>query len=227
MAYPNQVRLNSDDLIEVVYRGDQTYETVTAANKTGKMLADRLRRRGAPVLVLVNLGQVGKNDVNARRATAEALKKFEYDRIAVFGASAIIEKTAGLIVRAVRKEKKIRIFPSRQLAVAWLFGLPDSVSPTVEVKEEASVYRTHVKRKIDELNDIISLATIGEYTSNITIPDEMDEFTDTFVGLRLLIETLEEKAQRIKKLTPQVRESPSESNKQIFFERKAPSPHRW
>lgn len=227
MAYLNQVRLNSDDLIEVIYKGDQTAETVIAANEAGRMLADRLRRRGAPVLVLANLQGVGRSDVNARRATALALKKFDYDRIAVYGASTVVEKTAGLLIRAVKKAEKIRLFPARKAAVDWLFNVSSTKDAPVATTEEADAYRRHVKQRLDELNDIISLATIGEYSSDIEMPEEEDEFTDTFVGLKLLVETLEQKAERIQSLTAAENPATSDEKKRVFFERKLPSPHRW
>ncbi len=227
MAHLNQVRLNGDDLIEIVYRGDQTAETVAAVNQTGLVLADRLRRRGAPVLVLANLQYVGNSDVYARRTTATALKKFDYDKIAVFGASKIVEKTAGLVIRAVQKEKKIRLFPSRQAAVSWLFNLAVTTQPAIAVQEEVNAYRRHVKQRIDQLNDIISLATIGEYPAEIEIPEEEDEFTDAFVGLKLLVETLEQKAQRIHSLTLEPKADSLPNKKEVFFQRKLPSPHRW
>jgi hypothetical protein len=99
MAYLNLVRLNHDDLIEIVFRGDQTNETVLTVSRAGKMLADRLRRQGAPVLVLVNLEEVGNSDVYARRAVAKSLKEFSYDRIAVYGASTFIENSSDFVIK--------------------------------------------------------------------------------------------------------------------------------
>lgn len=227
MAYLNLVRINHDNLIEVIFRGDQTQETVAAVVQAGKMLADRLRRQGSPVLVLANLEDLGNSDANARRAVAKSLKELTYDRVAAYGAPKFVEKVASLVVRAIGREDKVKVFKSRQDAVSWLFGLPATAASPEKVggKEKSNQYRQYVKMKLEELNDIISLATIGEYSSNIEIPSEDDEFTDTFVGIKLLVKTLEEKAKQIQSLTPSGEQaSDVTGRKRVFFERKLQSP---
>lgn len=229
MAHLNKVQINHDNLIEIIFVGDQTQETVMAVSRAGKMLADRLRRQGNPVLVLVNLEGVGGSDVNARRAIANTLKEFNYDRIAAYGASKFVEKATGLVVRAIHKEDKIKVFSLRQDAVTWLFGLPSAsgVEKAGE-SEKTSEYRRYVKHKLQTLNDIISLATIGEYAKDIQIPSEEDEFTDTFVGIKLLVQTLEEKAKYIERLQPAAKGTkPKAGKRRVFFERDLPSPHQW
>lgn len=201
MRHANHVQLNSDDVIEIVFCGDQTQATVESVSKAGGILAGNLRLRGKPILVLVNLEKCGKSDVAARRAAATALKEPNYDRLAVYGASKVVKRITDIVIRAVNKERKVRIFSSRQAAVGWLFGLPSAAVPKVRLEKEDE-YRRYVKQKIRALNDIISLAVIGEYSKDIQIPRDDDEFTDTFVGLRLLVETLEEKAKKVNRLLP-------------------------
>ncbi len=193
-ARGNKVALVEDLILEVTCAGVQNEQMIESLIQDSRQLVEQLKKENRPILVLVRLRKVGPVDIGARRVAAGALTKLSYDRIAIYGASRFLQKTTELIIRAVHKEEGIRIFPDGVTARSWL--RESALLHPVQKSDPDSLYRAYVAHKLKQLNDIISLAVIGEYSKDIPIPKEEDEFTDVFVGVRVLIETLEEKAEK-------------------------------
>lgn len=191
----NTVTLLDNGIVEVNCCGAQDAETLSTLVHESQALIAEVRRNKLPILILVRIQGMRSVNVSVRRLAANALKKMPYNKVAIYGASRFLEKTLDLIIRAVDKEDKIRVFPGRQEALLWLNEA--AMQRQLADSGDESAYRQYVEYKLEQLNDIISLAVIGEYSKDIPIPKEEDEFTDTFVGIRLLVETLEEKARRI------------------------------
>lgn len=117
---PNEVRLGDDGFIHNVYRGDQSEASVLQVAEETLALIDELRDRGRPVRLLVDLREMGGSSASSRRASWEALKGSDYDRIAIFGANRFLKHVANLIIRASGRADVARTFGSREQAVAWL-----------------------------------------------------------------------------------------------------------
>jgi len=192
----NSAFLNDKGLLEIVYVGDQSHETVTPMVERAIELTKQLRERNQDVLILGNLEQIGKSTPSSREATIKGLKSADYDRIAIFSASSFIKGLANLLITAIRQGEKIRTFTDRQEAENWLLDRKDSVEKAVEPESaptDLESYRRIVHQRLSELQKIIAAATIGEYsTKSQTIPEE-GEFLDVFVGVQVLIENLQEK----------------------------------
>jgi hypothetical protein len=195
------VTLGDDLVIEVSLQGTQSPESLTDVIAQVESCIAKVKQQKRSVLVLVHLRGISRVSVSTRRFAANALRKLTYDRVAIYGVSRLFERIIELVVRAVGKEDQIQVFPERQPALDWLTAT-FVAEQIVEKHGPETAYRAYVANRLDQLNDLISLAVIGEYSKDIPIPKEEDEFTDTFVGLRVLIETLEEKARRISEMSP-------------------------
>jgi N-acetylglutamate synthase/N-acetylornithine aminotransferase len=203
----NKTFVNSNSVIEVVCKGSQTEASLNDAKVKGLLLAKKLRREGRPVNILVDISRLGKIDVAARRQAARIIQNVDYDKIAVFGSSPLAGNVGRLVIRGIGQTEKIRIFSSRSLAEKWLSQeLTESSSPEdnshKKLREED--YHAYVEAKVSQLLDIISRGVIGDYSKDVVLPEEDDEFLEVFVGIGVLIDTLEAKAERLRRLSKKV-----------------------
>lgn len=124
---PNQVRLH-ERYIELICVGDQTDKTVRslsqrAAKLTHQAWGDR------PALVFVDLCQMGKSSFASREAAMAALKGIPFKQIAICAESVFLRSVAQLIARAAGLSNKIRIFPTKTVALVWLL---DEANPPLD-----------------------------------------------------------------------------------------------
>ncbi|OGC38324.1 hypothetical protein A2V54_00990 [candidate division WWE3 bacterium RBG_19FT_COMBO_53_11] len=62
-------------------------------------------------------------------------------------------------------------------------------------------YRRLIQKKLTPLTDIYSKAVVGDFSQNLSIPEEEDEFTEIYVGTQLMLEIIREKLARIDDLS--------------------------
>ncbi|MBI3283104.1 hypothetical protein HYZ70_03460 [Candidatus Curtissbacteria bacterium] len=61
--------------------------------------------------------------------------------------------------------------------------------------------KNDVKKQLAELKQVLVKATVGDFTSNVNIPEDMEEeLTDIFVGIKIVLETIREKMERLRQL---------------------------
>ena len=53
-------------------------------------------------------------------------------------------------------------------------------------------YKKHVKEKLNRLSIIFAAAAVGNFSEDIVIPQEEDEFTPLYVGLQVMLEVIRE-----------------------------------
>lgn len=68
-----------------------------------------------------------------------------------------------------------------------------------DTTKQLEQYKAYVKEKIDAILPIFAKASIGDFSSNVTIPGEEDEFSQLYVGLQLVLEVIREKIEELKK----------------------------
>lgn len=49
-----------------------------------------------------------------------------------------------------------------------------------------------MRRRLDELTDVLARISVGDITANVKIPKKEDEFTDLYVGIQLILEVFRE-----------------------------------
>ncbi len=116
----NKVFLNKDDVIELVYEGKQTFQSVVEISAHMMVLADELRARKNKIRVLVNINKITNVTADSLLAAADVLDSMSNSKMAVFGGRAFLHKLANLVIVATRKQKTVRLFKSRSQAEKWL-----------------------------------------------------------------------------------------------------------
>ena len=61
------------------------------------------------------------------------------------------------------------------------------------MNQELEAYKEYVRKKLDALSDVFARASIGDFTQNVAVPDEDDEFTELYVGVQIMVEVIREK----------------------------------
>lgn len=118
----NQVTLDPAGYIRQTYTGDQD---VTTISDTIKKTMDIIRRwqaqqPGAPLNFLIDMSNIGSQDLSARRAGSKALKSLPYNKIALFGLNTFLRHVANLVIISAGKQDKVKHFDSEAAALAWL-----------------------------------------------------------------------------------------------------------
>lgn len=203
----NRVFLSSNHIIEIDYRGLQSAETIEPLLDASLRLTQQMRALGLPIKVLVDLQYADRGSVEGRRMVAQAFRTFKYDKIALYGGPSFIRKSIDLIVRATHRGDKVKVFETRLEAEQWLgvrqgtpVYTPKSAPPPKKKDVSLAVYRDQVKQHIDQLKHIFSGIVIGDYSQEVTIPKDDDEFAEIFVGLQVMIDTLRYKRGKLLKL---------------------------
>lgn len=197
----NRIFLNEDRLIEIDYRGLQTTESIQGLLEAYLLIAQQMKVLNLPVRVIVDLETAGKATLESRRLITQAMRQFRYDRVAFYGGPSFIRQSLRLMIQATRRSDKVMVFENRIEAEQWLLhDLLPKTAPTVNRPMDFQAYQQLVRLRIEELQQILSGVVIGDYTQKISIPGNGDEFTDIFVGIQVMIDTLQEKRQKITKL---------------------------
>lgn len=61
------------------------------------------------------------------------------------------------------------------------------------MNQELEAYKQYVRKKLDALSDVFARASIGDFSHNVAVPDEDDEFTELYVGVQIMVEVIREK----------------------------------
>lgn len=117
---------NPGGFIEQHFIGNQTPDSVIDAISELVQSAKKIRSKNQDALILVDVTKVPKIDVSGRmiRARQEAVKAMmnaDYDRVAVYGSTALQVLVNTLILIAGKRDK-IRVFSDRLDALKWLKG---------------------------------------------------------------------------------------------------------
>lgn len=115
---------NPGGFIEQHFLGIQTPDSVTAAVRDLVRRSRKLNDKNRPVLILVSVEQVPKIDISgkmapARKQAVEAMRSAQYDRIAIYGTTAV-QIMVNTLVLIAGKRDKIRVFGDRVEALRWL-----------------------------------------------------------------------------------------------------------
>src|SRR5688500_9003283 len=111
----NEVVLK-DGIIEMIERGDQTKQKMLDMRTE----VERLSQGLSPILILVDLNEVNRTDMGARKEAKKVADDMVFDRMAFIGASTFISTVLKLIIRASGKPRSIQFFKTRSQAIGWL-----------------------------------------------------------------------------------------------------------
>lgn len=116
----NSVKLAEAGYILVTLVGDQTQQTIEDSARECQKLAGQLTAEHKPILGLIDFTHENKFSTGANKATLEAMGSINYDRVAAFGTSHVLAEVTGLIIQALGKSDRTKVFATREEAVVWL-----------------------------------------------------------------------------------------------------------
>lgn len=117
----NTVRIDGNGFIHNVYSGDQTVEGISGIMNQAGPMTEQLRQSGKPILVLVDLNDVGHETAATRKAVMEGMKSAAMpDRVAIFGKSPIARYSTNFVAYLSGKANITRFFKTEVEAVAFL-----------------------------------------------------------------------------------------------------------
>ena|SRR5688572_12283294 len=80
-----------------------------------------LKKQKAPFYLLYNAGNTRTADSGVRAQAIYNMSRLQYNRVAVFGIKSIyLKQMAKFIIMGLGKQKKIRIFKTKEQAEKWL-----------------------------------------------------------------------------------------------------------
>lgn len=115
----NEIRV-ADGIIRFTYHGKQTAETIA---ESGKELADSIdaqRESGGPILVLVDISDLGGLTTGARFKAIDIVKAIDFDKMATFGGSPLMQGMNNLVKKALKKGDRLGYFQTESEAAEWL-----------------------------------------------------------------------------------------------------------
>lgn len=116
----NTVFINKDYLIETVYRGDQTYDTLIEMGNRSAPLLEELRKKNKPLHILIDLSRIGKSNYGSRKGALEVVKKLPFHKMAIYGSNLYIKTLATYMAIATGKKSTMKYFDTKEAAVEWL-----------------------------------------------------------------------------------------------------------
>lgn len=119
----NQIKLNGTDFYEeMTLAGDQTYDSIGYIIGQSVQLHDRLRQIEKPILVLIDVTEMGKMNLGAIESASIGLHNLPYDRLAAYGMNEKNSKIVHWLIRKTTDPNKVKLFDDRESAVKWLLA---------------------------------------------------------------------------------------------------------
>ena len=117
---PNSVSAKRKEILEIVYEGDQTYNTVnTTTTELGKVCTDYENQK-RKFKILADISGLGYTNIGSRRALVEVVKNLEYEKIAFFGGNIYSRHLVDFVIQASGRMKKAKVFETKNDALNWL-----------------------------------------------------------------------------------------------------------
>lgn len=115
---PNRVAVEND-IITMVFEGDQTESTYLVVSKEAERLVQETVSRHKRVKVLVDVRHIGKVTLAVRQLAAHNLRIWPLYRVAIFGANIYLRHLANLVIMATGN-RGAKVLKTEQEAMAWL-----------------------------------------------------------------------------------------------------------
>jgi hypothetical protein len=119
----NIVEVRQDNIISVVYHGDQTLQTIDELLGRIVVCASELRKKSIPIRLLCDNTDMGKRPPHtAWQKAISILHTQPFEKVAVFGADNVLESLGAMLLPALGLSNKFRYFKTEQEAENWLLA---------------------------------------------------------------------------------------------------------
>jgi light-regulated signal transduction histidine kinase (bacteriophytochrome) len=81
--------------------------------------------------------------------------------------------------------------------------------------KELEKYKKYVGDKLSKLGPIFAKASIGDFSQNVEIPDEEDEFIELYVGIQMVMEVIREKISELEDLNRMLEQKVEERTQEL------------
>ncbi len=117
----NYVTMSPEGYVEIVAIGDQTPQTIEKVSQEGAALVRKVTK-GDPEhsRQLVDISRSGSYSSESNKAAMKVIEFLEYERVAIFGGSHLLNDVINMVIMLMGKGGKIKTFDTRDEAVAWL-----------------------------------------------------------------------------------------------------------
>lgn len=78
---------------------------------------------------------------------------------------------------------------------------------------ELEAYKQYVKDKLAKLSPLFAKASIGDFSDDVEIPLEEDEFSEFYTGIQVIIEVIRQKISELENVNSQMAERAEESDR--------------
>lgn len=116
----NEVHIIENDIVEIIYHGEQNAEAVNELNKAVLLIAKEYKEKNKKLLLLGCMEDIQSTTSLARRNSSEAINNLPFEKAAVYGASVFIKYLSKLVLFATGKANVVQFFDNRQQAIKWL-----------------------------------------------------------------------------------------------------------
>lgn len=117
----NQVFLEENtNILNSIYHGDQTAESINEIAAAAKSIIDDQRKNNKKVFILINVKDIQGQTASARKAALDQLNFLDFDKLAIFGASAVIKQIVRFLMTLTTKGEKVKYFDTEKEARDWL-----------------------------------------------------------------------------------------------------------
>lgn len=116
----NSVYLDEKGIINHIYIGDQSVQTITDDIAKIRGYVGQVRSQNKPVKLFLDLTAIGKTTDAARRVSIDSTKDLKYDRVAVYTRSLFYKYLVKLVASQLFKFSRIEYFDSKERAISWL-----------------------------------------------------------------------------------------------------------
>jgi hypothetical protein len=119
-ATENTVELQPEGYVLVTLVGDQNLQAIEAVTRRCRELVERLQYEQKPVWGLIDVSRQKGFDAGSNKAAMETLGQIDYDRAALCGANGVLTEVVKMLVMALGKDDRTKVFATSEEAVAWL-----------------------------------------------------------------------------------------------------------
>lgn len=116
----NEVTLERDGIMRMYYRGPQTVEGIKALGEKADEFAEQLQERGDPVLILVDVGELGPFGQPEIQAWRRLMATRSFERMAIVRLSSALQVVLHFLVKMSNRKDKVEAFDDEAKAIDWL-----------------------------------------------------------------------------------------------------------
>ncbi|MEX2043460.1 MAG: STAS/SEC14 domain-containing protein [Patescibacteria group bacterium] len=116
----NEITLERDGIMRMYYRGPQTAEGIRALGEKGDEFAEQLQEKGEPVVIMVDVGELGTFGQPEIQAWRRLMATRDYERMAIVRLNPALQVVMHFLVKMSNRKDKVEAFEDESEAVDWL-----------------------------------------------------------------------------------------------------------